>query len=89
MLRHKPIGGLTLRKASGFVETSPDMQGERVGLCGWIERRRLGRIVETNTVSFMKRYRKEKSCFLSFFSLMKRSKNHPTEHNLLKILRLS
>jgi len=54
---------LTLRKASGFVETSPDMQGERVGLCGWIERRRLGRIVETNTVSFMKRYRKEKSCF--------------------------
>ena len=33
---------------------------------------------DTHSVCSMKRQRKEKGYFLSFFSLMKRSKNHPT-----------
>ncbi len=39
----------------------------------------------TRSMVYERTKKGERLFFLSFFSLMKRSKNHPTVHNLLKI----
>jgi hypothetical protein len=42
-------------------------------------------LARTASVNTGEKHRNGEDIFLSFFSLMKRSKNQPTEHNLLKI----
>jgi len=59
------------------VELQPDNDNKQCG-SGFQTR-------HTRTVVHEKARKEERQYIILFFSLMKRSKNHPTVHNLLKI----